>query len=119
MSFGVIRGLNILKKQLRITLIARILSARFMAKANFTYALKRFFPGIAETKVDPGTVKDVLAQLEGLYPGLSGYIVDDQGSVRQHVNVFVNGSLITDRKYLSDKVEEGDEVYFMQALSGG
>jgi molybdopterin converting factor small subunit len=90
-----------------------------MAKANFTYALKRFFPGIAETAVKPGTVKEVLAQLEQSYSGLSGYIVDDQGQLRQHVNVFINGNLIKDRKSLSDMVEEGDEVYFMQALSGG
>ena len=62
-----------------------------MAKANFTYALKRFFPGIEETEVDPGSVKEVLAQLENSYPGLSGYIVDDQGQLRQHVNGFVNG----------------------------
>ncbi len=90
-----------------------------MAKANFTYALKRFFPGIEETEVDSGSVKEVLAQLEKSYPGLSGYIVDDQGQLRQHVNVFVNGTLIKDREALSDAVEDEDEVYFMQALSGG
>ena len=90
-----------------------------MAKANFTYALKRFFPGIEETEVTAGSVKEVLAQLENSYPGLSGYIVDDQGQLRQHVNVFVNGTLIKDRKALSDVVGEADEVYFMQALSGG
>ncbi len=90
-----------------------------MAKANFTYALKRFFPGIEETEVDSGSVKEVLAQLEQSYPGLSGYIVDDQGQLRQHVNVFVNGTLIKDREALSDAVEDEDEVYFMQALSGG
>ena len=90
-----------------------------MPTANFTYALKRFFPGIEETTVRKGTVKAVLAQLEESYPGLSGYIVDDQGRLRQHVNVFVDGSLIKDRDALSDEVGEESEVYFMQALSGG
>ena len=90
-----------------------------MPKANFTYALKRFFPGIEETEVGTGSVKDVLSELENSYPGLSGYIVDDQGRLRQHVNVFINGSLIEDREALSDEVAEEDEVYFMQALSGG
>lgn len=90
-----------------------------MPKANFTYALKRFFPGIEETDVKSGTVKEILTELEIAYPGLSGYIVDDQGRLRQHVNVFVDGSLIKDREALSDEVGEKGEVYFMQALSGG
>ena len=34
-------------------------------------------------------------------------------------NIFVNNALINDKEALSDTVKEGDEIYFMQALSGG
>ena len=90
-----------------------------MAKVSFTYALKRFFPGIETSNVKGGTVRDILSALEEDYPGLSSYIVDDQGRLRQHVNVFVNNELIADRETLTDNVGDADEVYFMQALSGG
>ena len=90
-----------------------------MAKVNFTYALKRFFPGIESMDVNAANVSDTLDSLEEKFPGLKGYILDDQGHMRQHVNIFVDGELITDRETLSDAVNEGSDVYVMQALSGG
>ena len=90
-----------------------------MARVSFTYALKRFFPGIQTREVDGSSVVEVLRELEAHYPGLSAYIVDDQGRLRKHVNIFVNNALINDKEALSDTVKEGDEIYFMQALSGG
>lgn len=90
-----------------------------MPKVNFTYALKRFFPGIDSLEVDTVNVRDTLDSLEEQYPGLKSYILDDQGRMRQHVNIFVDGELITDRETLSDAVHAGSDVYVMQALSGG
>ena len=90
-----------------------------MAKVNFTYALKRFFPGIESMDVNAANVSDTLDSLEEKFPGLKGYILDNQGRMRQHVNIFVDGELITDRETLSDAVNEGSDVYVMQALSGG
>jgi len=90
-----------------------------MPKVNFTYALKRFFPGIDVTDVDASTVRDTLDTLEERFPGLKSYILDDQGRVRQHVNIFVDGELIADREDLSDEVNASSEIYVMQALSGG
>ena len=90
-----------------------------MPKVNFTYALKRFFPGIESTAVDANNVRDTLNSLEEKFPGLKSYILDDQGRMRQHVNIFVDGELIRDRETLSDSVNAGSDVYVMQALSGG
>ncbi len=90
-----------------------------MPKVNFTYALKRFFPGIEAIDVDTANIRDTLDSLEEKFPGLKSYILDDQGRMRQHVNIFVDGELITDRETLSDKVDAGSDIYVMQALSGG
>ena len=65
------------------------------------------------------TVRAILMQLEDKYPGLSSYILDDQGALREHVNIFVNGEVVGDRATLTDAVSESDEIYVMQALSGG
>ena len=46
-------------------------------------------------------------------------ILDDQGSLRKHVAVFVGDQMVADRDRLSDPVEPGGEIFVFQALSGG
>jgi len=52
-------------------------------------------------------------------PGLRDYLLDDQGCVRRHVAVFINGSLHHARADLSRALHAGDRIYVVQALSGG
>lgn len=90
-----------------------------MPKVKLTSALKRFFPSLTDSTLSAGTVREVIATLDKQYPGISNYLVDDNGHLRKHINVFVKGQLIADRKNLSDAVDEKDEVVIFQALSGG
>ncbi len=90
-----------------------------MPQVKFTRNLRRFFPDIDTVAVQGETVAEVVAELGQHYPGLTGYILDDHGLLRQHVNIFINEELIYDRKTLADPVQEEDQVYIMQALSGG
>ena len=90
-----------------------------MVNINFTYALKRFYPDLASFDAEAKQVAEVLDIVENRFPGMKSYLVDDQGELRKHVNIFVNGSLIKDRTKLSDALQDGAEVYIMQALSGG
>jgi len=65
--------------------------------------------------VEGGTVGEVLAALEGECPGVAGWILDENGRIRPHVNVFVN-------KHLGGReteVAEGDRVHVLPAISGG
>jgi hypothetical protein len=66
-----------------------------------------------------GTVRAVLDAVYERYPGVRGYVIDEQGALRKHVNVFVDGTPIKDRERQSDPVGSSGEVYIMQALSGG
>ena len=90
-----------------------------MAKLKFTSALKRFFPALEETSIQAQSVKEALDLLEVQHPGISGYLLEDDGSLRKHVNIFLKNEMITDRTTLSDKVTEQDEILVYQALSGG
>jgi molybdopterin converting factor small subunit len=90
-----------------------------MPTVNFTYALKRFYPDLASMEVQAQNVADVLHSLNQRYPGIKDYLVDEQGRLRQHVNIFIGDKLIKDKLKLTDPVAEGDEVFIMQALSGG
>lgn len=90
-----------------------------MPHIKFTAALKRFFPTLEEGTIKGQTVKEVLINLEKKYPGINDFLRDEQGQVRQHVNIFVKGELIEDEVTLADVVGESDEVLIFQALSGG
>ncbi|MEM8908250.1 MAG: MoaD/ThiS family protein [Bacteroidota bacterium] len=90
-----------------------------MAIVHFTQALKRFYPQLKPLELEAQTVQDVLKVVEQHYPGINSYLLDDQGRLRKHVNIFVDGSLIKDRETLQDTLGPQGEVYIMQALSGG
>ena len=86
---------------------------------KFTYALKRFFPGLKDTPANGSTLLEVLGEMDACYPGVLGYILDEQHQLRKHVNIFIDGTVITDRQLLSDPFGKESEIYVMQALSGG
>lgn len=90
-----------------------------MSIVKFTYALKRFFPGLKDTPAKGEILTDILDEIEASYPGISNYILDEQGNLRRHVNIFINGTMIPDRTKLSSKVAEKSEIHIIQALSGG
>ena len=90
-----------------------------MPIVKFTYALKRFFPGLKETKVHAQTVDEVIRELEKIFPGIKNYIIDDQGALRKHVNIFIGTESVSDKLHLSDPVSDQQEIHIFQALSGG
>ena len=48
-----------------------------------------------------------------------GYVLDEQGRIRQHMVIFIDGELVRDRDRLSDPVEPKSVIDVIQALSGG
>jgi molybdopterin synthase sulfur carrier subunit len=65
------------------------------------------------------TVGDVLDAAAVDYPHLKSYVLDDQGRVRKHVAIFVGGTLQPRETVLDYVLGATDEIYIMQALSGG
>ena len=90
-----------------------------MIRVKFTYALKRFFPKISSIDIEAKSLEELIEQLEEHFPGIRGYVLEDYGGIRKHVNIFINGQIVQDKIALSDPIKGGDEVYIMQALSGG
>ena len=89
-----------------------------MARVIFTENLQRHV-ACPPVEAAGATVRDVLqAALAGNARAL-GYVLDDQGGLRKHMAIFLNGRLVRDRTGLSDAVGEHDAIYVMQALSGG
>lgn len=89
-----------------------------MPKVQFTGQLQRFM-AVPRAEADGATVRAVLDNVLRDNPRLRGYVLDEQGALRKHMTVFVNGRMLSDRAGLSDPVGPADEVYVLQALSGG
>lgn len=89
-----------------------------MAVVHFTQNLRRHV-SCPSVSVGGNTVAQALDQVFELHPVLQSYVLDDQGGLRDHVTVFVDGSQVHDRKTLCDALKPDSEVYVMQALSGG
>lgn len=92
-----------------------------MPAVEMTSHLYRFFPALEHRAitVSPGSVAEVLREIDGMARGFSEYIVDEHGALRRHVNISIDNALVVDRKTLSDRVPEHATLYIFQALSGG
>ena len=84
----------------------------------FTRALERFVKA-PPAQVAGATLAEALAAVFAERPELRGYVLDDQGALRRHVAVYVNGRPAADRVGLTDPLRPNDEIYVFQALTGG
>jgi molybdopterin converting factor small subunit len=86
-----------------------------MAVVSLRSPLRELAGGQGKLEVDGTTVGEIIGLLERSYPRLSGWVRDEQGRIRQHVNVFLNG----ERASLEDPVAGRDQIHVLPAISGG
>lgn len=89
-----------------------------MPRVEFAPALTRHVP-CPPQQVPAGSLASALAAAFTAAPALRSYVLDEQGAVRKHVAVFVNGELIPSRSELGQPLGAADRVLVIQALSGG
>lgn len=89
-----------------------------MAQLHFTQNLRRHTP-CPSYAAQAATVAALLGEYFAQYPEVRTYILDDQGHVRHHVKVLVDGINLADRATLSDTLAANSQVHVFQALSGG
>jgi len=77
--------------------------------------LRKLAGGDAEHELEGSTVGDLLRALESRHPDVSGWILDERGLIRRHINVFVNGERGGD----ATEVRAGDRVEVLPAITGG
>ena len=89
-----------------------------MPRVTFPAVLQRH---VACPPVDVGgaTVAEALDAAFATYPRVRGYLLDEQGALRPHVAVFVDGEVLRDRERLRDRVGPRGRIDVLQALSGG
>src|SRR2546423_14119437 len=89
-----------------------------MPRLLFTANLQRHVR-CAPATVAGTSVREGLDAFFADNPVARGYVLDEQGALRKHMLIFIDGQQIVDRTTLTDAVRDGGEVYVMQALSGG
>ncbi len=89
-----------------------------MARVVFTTNLRRHVD-CPEAEAPGATVREVLEKIFARESRIGAYVLDDQGALRKHMTVLVDGQRLRDREKLADPVRAESEIYVMQALSGG
>jgi molybdopterin synthase sulfur carrier subunit len=89
-----------------------------MAKVQFTSNLRRHVD-CPTVEVSAGTIHQALTQAFAKNERLKTYVLDDQGHLRKHMRILVDGVAIKDLQTFKDAVQSKSEIWVMQALSGG
>jgi molybdopterin synthase sulfur carrier subunit len=86
-----------------------------MAVVKLRGPLKELAGGDSDHPVEGSTVADVLRELERSRPALEGWILDERGRIRRHINIFVNG----EQEGEDTAVSGEDRIDVLPAISGG
>ncbi len=86
-----------------------------MATITLRAPLKDLAGGSSEIQVPGTTVGEALRALEDGHTKLTGWILDERGRIRRHVNVFVNGEKAGEDVVLAP----GDRMHVLPSISGG
>lgn len=89
-----------------------------MATISFTAHLRKVAPP-GTTEVAADNLGDALDQVFVKAPKLRGYVVDEQNRLRRHVVIFLNGGRLAPANWSAQALAADDDIYVMQALSGG
>jgi molybdopterin synthase sulfur carrier subunit len=86
-----------------------------MALVRLRGPLKRLAGDRSEHAIDGEPVGELLAEVERAHPAAKGWILDESGALRRHINVFVNG----ERGGQDTRVDADDRIDVLPAISGG
>ena len=89
-----------------------------MPTIEFTANLRRHVD-CPKATIEADTLANGLASYFSRWPDVRGFILDDQGAVRHHVKILIDGQNVRDRKKLSDTLKPSSRIHVFQALSGG
>jgi len=86
-----------------------------MATVRVREPLRKLAGGRSDHEIDGSTVVAVLGEFERMHPALSGWVLDERGHIRRHINVFVNA----ERGREDTTVGPADRIDILPAISGG
>jgi molybdopterin converting factor small subunit len=89
------------------------------ARVRVPTILRTYTAGESEVSAEGETLSDVLDSLEATYPGIKGRIVDEDGSLRRFVNVYVGNDDVRFLDGLDTAVKDDAQISVIPAVAGG
>jgi len=90
-----------------------------MPTVRFPAVMKYYVNNQTEFEVPATTVKELVTQVVEQYPTVKFHLLDADGNLRKHFNVFVNGTHIRDLNGMETPLKENDKVILMASAAGG
>jgi molybdopterin synthase sulfur carrier subunit len=90
-----------------------------MAIVRFPNVMKFYVDNQSEFPVSGATVAEIIEQVVQQYPSVRFHLLDAQGKLRRHFNIFVNGVHIRDLNGMETQLKEEDKVILMASAAGG
>jgi molybdopterin converting factor small subunit len=90
-----------------------------MPTVRFPAVMKYYVENQTEFQVQAATVNELTAKVIAQYPAVRFHLVDAEGNLRRHFNVFVNGVHIRDLNGMDTPLHEDDKVILMASAAGG
>ena len=89
------------------------------SKLKIPSPLRRFTENQSELETEGKNVKEVLDHLFDQHPNIKIHLVEDDGSLRNFVNIFIDGEDIRQKGGMDALVSEGSDVRIIPSIAGG
>jgi len=90
-----------------------------MPSIRFPHVMKYYVDNQAEFSVPAATVQEMIDQIVEQYPSIRFHLLDSDGQLRRHFNIFINGIHIRDLNGMATSLQEEDKVILMASAAGG
>ena len=90
-----------------------------MAIVRFPNVMKFYVDNQSEFPVTGSTVNEMIEQIVRQHPQVKFHLLDGDGNLRRHFNIFVNGVHIRDLNGMETPLKEDDKVILMASAAGG
>ncbi len=90
-----------------------------MALVRFPTVMKFYVNNQVELRMSAATVQSLIDQIVEQYPSVKFHLLDSEGQLRRHFNIFINGIHIRDLNGMQTPLKEDDKVILMASAAGG
>ena len=90
-----------------------------MPTVRFPAVMKYYVDNQSEFSIPASTVGELIDKIIEQYPSVRFHLVDKEGNLRRHFNIFVNGIHIRDLEGMETLLKEADKVVLMASAAGG
>jgi molybdopterin converting factor small subunit len=90
-----------------------------MPAVRFPAAMKYYVNNQTEFSVSASSIKELIEKMTDQYPSVRFHLVDGEGNLRRHFNIFVNGTHIRELDGMETALKEDDKVVLMASAAGG